>query len=210
MKKSHKILLWSGGIVVAIATTGYFGMNYAVDRAMDAFVASALQAELDSVTGSVSSPAASDKPKSSPSPAAADGGKEEKSSNPASSANDVPKEQEGNQAAGNDDKKTASGQKDTPGTTYDPSISAEQAKKVQESITAKEKARVSSILLKKLSASDISTFMNLSKGGLTNEEKEEAKKIVMQKLSEDEYNELIAIAAKYGLSQGKSYKETSK
>jgi len=208
LKKSHKILLWSGGIVVAIATTGYFGMNYAVDRAMDAFVASALQAELDSTAGSVSSPAASDKPKSSPS--VADGGKEEKSSNPASSANDVPKDQGGNQAAGNDDKKTASGQKDTQGTIYDPSISAEQAKKVQESITAKEKARVSAILLKKLSASDISTFMNMSKGGLTNEEKEEAKKVIMQKLSEDEYNELIAIAAKYGLSQGKSYKETTK
>lgn len=200
MKKSHKILLWSGGIVVAIAATGYFGMNYAVDRAMDAFVASTLQAELDSVTGSVTSPAV------------ADGGKEEKekSSNPASSANDVPKEQGGNQAVGNDDKKPASGQKETPGTTYDPSISAEQAKKVQESITAKEKARVSAILLKKLSASDISTFMDLSKGGLTHEEKDQAKKIILQKLSEDEYNELIAIAAKYGLSQGKSYKETSK
>jgi len=81
---------------------------------------------------------------------------------------------------------------------------------VQDEISAKDKALVTSVLLKKLSPSDISLFMKLAGGGMTVEEKREAKKILLNKLTEEEYNELVAIAAKYGLSQGKSYAESKK
>lgn len=90
-------------------------------------------------------------------------------------------------------------------------ITTEQAQKAQEEITMKEKAKVSSVLLSKLSAADIKLFMKLSENGVSAEEKKEAKKIILQKLTEEEYNELIAIAAKLGLSaSGKNYQESLK
>jgi hypothetical protein len=93
---------------------------------------------------------------------------------------------------------------------YDGNISPDEAKKAEDSISVSEKAKLTAILLKKLSPSDISLFMKMAGDGMTIEEKKEAKKVFLQKLTEDEYNELIAIAAKYGLSQGRNYQETSK
>jgi hypothetical protein len=55
-----------------------------------------------------------------------------------------------------------------------------------------------------LSAVDIKMFMNMAGREVSLEEKKEAKKIFLEKLSKEEYNELIAIAANLGLSQGKS------
>jgi hypothetical protein len=70
--------------------------------------------------------------------------------------------------------------------------------------------QITSVLLKKLSASDIQLFMKMAGNGMSLEEKKEAKQLILHKLSEEEYNQLIAIAAKYGLSQGKSYSESLK
>jgi hypothetical protein len=90
-------------------------------------------------------------------------------------------------------------------------ISSEQAQKAQEDITLKDKSKVTSVLLSKLSASDIKLFMQMSESGVSVEEKQKAKKIILQKLTEEEYNELIAIASKLGLSSsGKSYQESLK
>lgn len=93
---------------------------------------------------------------------------------------------------------------------YQAQISTEKAKAVQKAITLKEKAAVSSVLLKKLSASDLQLFAKMAGNGLSMEEKKIAKEIILKKLSENEYNQLIGIAAKYGLSEGKSYKDTQK
>lgn len=93
---------------------------------------------------------------------------------------------------------------------YQAQVSTEKAKAVQDAITLKEKAAVTSVLLKKLSASDLQLFAKMAGNGLSMEEKKNAKEIILQKLSENEYNQLIGIAAKYGLSQGKSYKDTQK
>ncbi|WP_281885466.1 hypothetical protein [Paenibacillus sp. YYML68] len=95
-----------------------------------------------------------------------------------------------------------------PSSKYEAAVPEDKAIEVKENVTLKEKAKVTSILLSKLSTSEIQMFMKMSSGGLTLEEKQEAKKIILAKLSEEEYNELIAIAAKYGLSQGKKYNET--
>ena len=94
--------------------------------------------------------------------------------------------------------------------TYAPEISTSKAEKVQEDISFKEKALVLSTILKKLSPEDLTLLSNLMSGGLTIEKKKEAKRLILEKLSEDEYNQLIKIAAKYGLSQGKSYSESKK
>ncbi|PZE20478.1 hypothetical protein [Paenibacillus xerothermodurans] len=95
-------------------------------------------------------------------------------------------------------------------TTYSAEITPDKAEKVQESITGSEKAQVTSILLKKLSVSELELFVKMAGDGLSVEEKKEAKKVILQKLTEDEYNQLISIAAKYGLSQGKNYDESQK
>lgn len=45
----------------------------------------------------------------------------------------------------------------------------------------------------------------MAKGGLTTEEKREARSIILGKVSTEQYNELSQIAKKYGVSQGKTH-----
>ena len=96
----------------------------------------------------------------------------------------------------------------SPSYSYNPDISQDKAKFVEEEITTKEKAKVVSILIGKLSPSEVALFLKMAGDGLTVDEKKEAKKLILKKLTENEYNELISIAAKYGLSQGKDYQES--
>ena len=91
---------------------------------------------------------------------------------------------------------------------YEANITPEKAKQVQQSITMKEKTKVTSILLKRLGSNDISKLIQLAGGGLTVQEKREAKKLLLERLTPEEYDELIIIAAKYGLSQGKKHQES--
>lgn len=70
--------------------------------------------------------------------------------------------------------------------------------------------QVASIFMKRFTTKELDAFRKLASGGLTVEEKKEAKEIVMEKLTEEEYDELIQIAAKLGLSQGKKYEESKK
>ncbi|WP_372814222.1 hypothetical protein [Paenibacillus sp.] len=95
-------------------------------------------------------------------------------------------------------------------TQYSATISEEKAEKVKDEITIAEKAKITSMLLSKLSPSELKLFAQMASNGLSLEEKKEAKKIILNKLSEDEYNQLIGIAAKYGLSQGKNYADSKK
>ncbi|WP_409344191.1 hypothetical protein [Paenibacillus sp. MBLB4367] len=216
MKKIHKIVLWSGGVVAIVAVTAYMGMNYAVDRVMNSLVASAIQAEADpSSLISGDNQSVPVQPETSPSASAKDATEKNPSEKTATASTDLEAGDKSatqsipNQSGGSEEKQTTPASK-TSDSTYKAEISTDKAKKVQEEITVKEKAMISSILLKKLGASDISAFLNMSKGGVSEEEKLEAKRVILQKLSEDEYNQLIAIAAKYGLSQGHSYKETAR
>lgn len=96
------------------------------------------------------------------------------------------------------------------GFAYSAEISSDKAEQVQEEVTAQEKAFVMTTILKKFSPEEMNLFMRLASGGLSLEEKKEAKKIFLRKLTEEEYNRLIAIASKYGLSQGKSYRDSLK
>lgn len=87
--------------------------------------------------------------------------------------------------------------------SYNPNITPDKAKQVQESITLKEKTKVTTVLLKRLGTGDISNLIKMAGNGVSVAEKKQAKSLLLEKLTEAEYNELIAIAKKYGLSQGK-------
>ncbi|MNI53589.1 hypothetical protein D3C73_1084340 [compost metagenome] len=63
---------------------------------------------------------------------------------------------------------------------------------------------MAAIVMGQLSLSDIKRLQELAKGGLTIEEKREARSIILGKVSEEQYNELSQVAKKYGVSQGKS------
>lgn len=83
-------------------------------------------------------------------------------------------------------------------------ISTDKAKEVQENVTITDKANVAAIVAKQLSVSDIKRLQELAQGGLTTEEKREARSIILGKVTEEQYNELAQIAKKYGVSQGKT------
>ncbi|MEC0249440.1 hypothetical protein P4H65_27035, partial [Paenibacillus chitinolyticus] len=87
-------------------------------------------------------------------------------------------------------------------------IPADRAERLSGEISWSERMKITSVLLKRLQASDIKQLSLLMKNGVSREEKKKAKAIIMAKLSESEYNELIAIAGKYGLSKGKSYQQS--
>lgn len=139
------------------------------------------------------------------------------SSDPSSAQTNVGESQTGTaQPASDDAGKTVQGENkqtvapESGNKGYDPNISTKKATEVQESITLAEKARVTGTMVRNLDTQELKQLAGLASGGLSLEEKKEAKKIILEKLSEEEYNELIAIAAKYGLSEGKKYDETSR
>ncbi|KRF21583.1 hypothetical protein [Paenibacillus sp. Soil787] len=94
--------------------------------------------------------------------------------------------------------------------SYSAEVSHDKAAQVKDEISLSEQMKITAILLNKLSASDLKLFQNLFDSGMSLEEKKKAKEVIMKKLTEEEYDELIAIASKYGLSKGKSYEESLK
>jgi len=111
---------------------------------------------------------------------------------------------------------TAGGENGTTGTEstppeleYEPDISPEKAETVQERVTLAEKATVASTLMKKFSLAELRQFAEIARDGITVDEKRALRGLFVERLSEEEYDKLIAIAAKYGLSQGKKYKQVA-
>lgn len=93
---------------------------------------------------------------------------------------------------------------------YSAQVSTDKAKHIKENVTVGDKANVASIVLSKLSMSDIKQLQELASGGLTTEEKRKARQIILGKVTPEEYNELSQIAKKYGVSRGLSYDEVQK
>lgn len=92
---------------------------------------------------------------------------------------------------------------------YTPNISAEHAEAVQEQVTLTEKATVAATLMKSFTAAELKQFAEMAKDGISVEEKRALRGMFVDRLSEDEYNRLIEIAAKYGLSAGKTYDQVA-
>jgi len=192
MKRWKKVLIWVVAILVLLGIGGLFAANYAADK-MIASLAASLEADLDTEEpiGTAEPDTSSNSNSESPTPS--EGTKKD----PVDNSN------KGNEAS----KPSDDGKKDTG---YKAEISVEKAKNVQESVTVSEKAKLASILLKQLSVDDIKLLQQLASGGLSIEDKKEARTLILQKLTPEQYDELIQIAKKYGMSQGKSYKEVIK
>lgn len=190
MNKSllKKILIWFSAILIILLIVGYFAMNYAVNRMLDSFspVSDGIEQQI------TQSPTSNSTPK-----------------DPTSTV--IPSEKNGlidvSPTTQMPEQKTIPKPSPTSSPFYTSDISADKANAVKDNITIREKSLVMSVLLKKLSSEDIKVFLKMSNGGLTDAEKGEAKKVIIEKLTEEEYNQLIEIAAKYGLSQGEKIKK---
>lgn len=197
-KKWKAILLWIGSIILLLLIAGYFMLNYVADKVLNAMI-----------------PQADEWLQQAPESSPKKGVIHEKTvienrSNDAKAgqASSRPDEKPEASAENSRNSGSASTDRDTETSTYKAEISASKAIEVREQITFGEKLKLTTILLKKLSTDDLKMFSGLFDGGLTVEEKRKAKNIIMEKLSEDEYDELISIAKKYGLSKGKGYKDS--
>lgn len=195
-RKWKKILLWTASIVLLVGIGGLFAANYVVDRLI-ASLADSLESELindqtakvDNPSSAVKTPEASSEPNI--------GGTDSTITEPS----EEPDKGVGGGSNTGKPKDTTEG--------YAAEVSVDKAKDVQDKITVGEKAKVTSTLLKELSMSDIKQLQELASGGLSLEEKKEARSLILERLTEEQYDELIEIAKKYGLSQGKSYAEVS-
>lgn len=225
MKKlfSKKVIFWTIGTLIVMIGGSLVAMNYAANYIIRSIIASSelkpsLTAPIGSslgsgVTGSSivnPQPIQSTAPESGAVNAQSDPGAEVKKTNTAESSSNSAGAGPTSHPTSTSASSTANGSTSANTIDYSAEITPEKVEQVQEEITLKEKAQVSSVLLKKLSPSDISLFVKMSGDGVTLEEKRMAKDIILQKLSEDEYNELIAIAAKLGLSRGKDYQNSLK
>jgi len=235
-----KWLIWCGSILAALLIIGFVVMDYAVDYVLDSMVDQAMEStmnignsgqsdavddglnvdggDLESThpnedaptpvptgSGNVSSTTDSDSGSVSGSGSDSNSGSNTDTNSVSDSSSDIDSDSDS-------DTDSNSNYKSNPDskTTYSAEIPTDKAEIVKDTITLKEKTKIASVLLKKFNASEIRMFTELASGGLSIEEKKAAKLKFLEKLSEKEYDQLIAIAAKYGLSQGKTYSETDK
>lgn len=190
-KKWKKILLWTISVIVLLGIGGLFSANYAMNKLI-----STLAADLESDLLTVDKPSIG--------VANGDG----LQTNETETEDTDKSEQASNSQTGQEAEDPKGSEKPIEG--YSAEVSVDKAKAVQEEITVSEKAQITSVLLKQLNMSDIKTLQALANGGLNKEEKKEARSIVLGKLSAEQYDELIKVAQKYGLSKGRTYDEVVK
>jgi hypothetical protein len=198
MKTWKKVLIWAASIIVVLGVGGLFAANYAMDK-MIAQLSASLEDELleEVITTPTDAPSGGgDGTVDQPATSEPDGEGSEGQEKPG----DTPGEQNGQSDDGSNSSKNG----------YTAEISTDKAKDVQEKITVAEKARLASVFLKQLSTDDIKALQDLASGGLGKEEKKEARTLILDRLTPEQYDDLIQIAKKYGMSQGKSYEEVSK
>ncbi|WP_282938844.1 hypothetical protein [Paenibacillus sp. RC67] len=206
MRKALVIVIF---LVVTLGVGGYIASNYAVNYVLRSIATSPSAVEKDASSDPLPEPqetkskvgtsSASSKTTGAEGPS-----KDEKTENSNKDAGPNKQEQTIRASAKPDAEEMDPGQK----LKYSAEVSPEKAKNVEQSVTTKEKTQVMTVLISKLSASELQLFIKMATNGLSVEEKKEAKKIILKKLTEEEYDQLISIAAKYGLSQGKSYKDS--
>jgi cytoskeletal protein RodZ len=217
---NRKWISWLLGIIVVVGVGSIMVVNYAVDYVLGSL---ATPTEIQTNTGTHSESVSAETPSvdkeesatmvetkepesnqthesvvTAPPPA----NKPQKTSNSTTEEKAAPDTTTNEKAA---PKTTTTQEKPQGHSAY---ISPSMAEQVQEEITVKEKAKVARTILAKFSPSDLQYFIQLAQGGITTDEKKEAKRVFLEKLTEAEYNELIAIAVKYGLSSGRDYHET--
>lgn len=205
-KKWKKILIWVASIVVILGVGGLFAANYAVDKLI-----STLAADLESDLLNEEVVAPETKTEQETNQTEQDDSKSSVDTDGAvtDSTDKVEKPSEdGSNTTDSGSNETKEEEKPKDG--YNGEVTIDKAKDLQEKITVSEKAQVSSVLLKELSVSDIKELQALASGGMSLEEKKQARSIILDKLSPEQYDELIQVAKKYGMSQGRAYDEVIK
>lgn len=192
-KRWPKVLLWTLSIVVVLGVGGLFAANYAIDKFLEQMVAEIDMGEIVADTGGTEPAGGGGQGEGTTPGEGATGGDNTGGGTPAT-------EDGGTAPAGGD----ASGE-DLDG--YSAEITPDKAQHVQESVTLGDKSKVLSILMGQLSMDDIKKLQELASGGLSVEEKKEARALMLQKLTPEQYDEIIEIATKHGLSTGKRYEE---
>ncbi|OUS69944.1 hypothetical protein B1748_29875 [Paenibacillus sp. MY03] len=199
MKTWKKVLIWAGSIIVVLGIGGLFAANYVMDK-MIAQLSASLEDELleEVITTPTDAPSGGgDGTVDQPATSEPDGeGSEGQVDSPSSSSG------QSNEFNNGVNSGSMNG--------YSAEISTDKAKDVQDKITVSEKAQLASVFLKQLSMDDIKTLQELAGGGLNQEEKKEARTLILNRLTPEQYDGLIKIAKKYGMSQGRSYEEVSK
>ncbi|QHW34322.1 hypothetical protein GZH47_28365 [Paenibacillus rhizovicinus] len=89
-------------------------------------------------------------------------------------------------------------------------MSQEAADSAAKRATVKDRIEIGKVVLDHWNAKELKAMSAKLSGGLTIAEKRELKKEAMAKLSPEEYDKLIAIAEKLGLSEGKSYSDSTR
>ncbi|WP_308636713.1 hypothetical protein [Paenibacillus silvisoli] len=198
MKRWKRVVLWVTSLIVVIGIAGAITANYAVNKVIGS-LADSLESESILETSSV--------PPS-------DNNSNSKVTSDSEKEDETPSKENDNKKALIDEKSTDSASTSTKveavkenTSGYSPEVSVGKAKEVQKNISIKDKTAVTSILLSNLSLSDIKRLQQLAAGGVSNDEKNEARKIILSKVSAKEYNKLSQIAKSYGVSQGKTYDE---
>lgn len=206
-KRWKKILLWTLSVIVVLGVGGLFAANYAVDKLMSSMAEGFdIEETTDNTAqGEVVDPivVAGDNGADSSQPTEPASTKTP-SSPTAPEASPKNNDSQGEETAASTAKPISTPAPTPEGVDGIAHISTDKAKEVQDSVSIKDKANVASIVAQQLSVSDIKRLQELAKGGLTNVEKKEARSIILEKVSEEQYNELSQIAKKYGLSQGKT------
>lgn len=87
--------------------------------------------------------------------------------------------------------------KDTADNAEKNTISDQKIKEVKDNVETADKMKAASLVLKRLSASDISALLKMAEGGVSQEEKKKAVELVYEKFTEDEIKEIKAMYAKY-------------
>ncbi|MEK0313688.1 hypothetical protein [Cohnella sp. 56] len=216
MKRKNRLKKWLVGLscfLVLVIVGAFFSINFVADKVLDKLSDSILESAMasSSPSGEVgqSSPLPTGSPTSSALPIKGTGPVDPDQSELGNSGAAIQMETDPtatNTTSMNGDSTKISG--DIPSHSYSAEVSVDKAQTVKEEITFAEKTKLMTIMLKRLNANDIKTLSDLAGGGLSVEKKKEAKKIILEKLSEKEYDELIKIAQKYGLSEGKSYEDS--
>jgi ribosomal protein L12E/L44/L45/RPP1/RPP2 len=203
MKTWKKVLIWVASIVVVLGVGGLFAANYAMDKMIAQLSASLEEELLEEViaTPTATPSGGGGETVDSPSTAETEDKGDEGTTKEDDNSGGQNSQSEGEGASNSSSNST---------NDYSAEISTDKAKNVQDKITVSEKAQLASVFLKQLSMDDIKALQELASGGLGVDEKKEARTLILDRLTQEQYDELIEIAKKYGMSQGKSYEEVSK
>lgn len=201
MKRWKKVLIWVASIVVVLGVAGLFAANYAMDKMISQLSAS-LENELLEDVATTPTETPSGENDAAVEPATDKEGAEGSTPDATEQSSEEQSGQSDGAKSGTNNANSTDG--------YTAEITTDKAKEVQEKITVSEKAQLASVFLKQLSVDDIKALQELAGGGLDSAEKKEARTLILEKLTPEQYDELIQIAKKYGMSQGKSYEQVSK